>query len=90
MLCLIIVLMPSFEHALQRCVVLLGLIVVLDLGLEPSPLVFVLLVLLCVQEDGDASLVWPVNFRFWHRKALLGWRLVFTAELVASEGNDIS
>ena len=90
MLCLIVVLMSSFEHAFQRCVVLLGLIVVLDLCLEPSPLVLVLLVLLYVQEDGDASLVRPVNFRFWHQKALLGERLVFTAELVASEGNDIS
>jgi len=90
MLCLIVVLVPSFEHAFQRCVVLLGLIVVLDLCLEPSPLVLVLLVLLYVQEDGDASLVRPVNFRFWHQKALLGERLVFTAELVASEGNDIS
>jgi len=90
MLCLIVVLVPSFEHAFQRCVVLLGLIVVLDLCLEPSPLVLVLLVLLYVQEDGDASLVRPVNFRFWHQKALLGGRLVFTAELVASEGNDIS
>ena len=53
MLRLVVELMPSFEHAFQRCVVFLGLFVVLDLCLEPSPLVLVLLLLLRVQEDGD-------------------------------------